>query len=181
MDNTRNFCKIVRQRSNENKLAFDLLSKSGLTGQLMSILRQELDSMVRVIFLLSQPIEEREHLINMTLMGKKWKLRNNRIVTDKQMVELANKLNGWTESVYKFGCAFIHLSSFHDYVFNDPFENLEQHEIESIKKHLNDYHAFPLKTELTMQSISFYLPCIFDKIQGNLECYIKDLEKKTLI
>ena len=183
MDNIEQFCKIVRQRSKENKQSVSLLSRTGLTGQVMSVLRQEIDSMVRVIFLLSKPIDERNHLINLTLTGKKWKLRNNANVTDKQMVELADTLNGWTESVYKFGCAFIHLSSFHDYAFNDPFENLEQDEIQSIKTHLNNYHGFPLTTELTMQSISFYLPMVFDKIEGNLECYIKNLEagETTLI
>ncbi len=183
MGNTEQFCKIVRQRSKENKQAICLLSRTGLAGQVISVLRQELDSMVRVIFLLSQTIEEREHLINLTLTGKKWKLRNNANVTDKQMVELADTLNGWTQSVYKFGCAFIHLSSFHDYLFNDPFENLDQGEIDSIKTHLNNYHSFPLTTELTTQSISFYLPMVFDKIEGNLESYIIHLEERetTLI
>jgi hypothetical protein len=155
-----------------------LLSKAGLTGQVMSVLRQELDSMVRVIYLLGQPIAERERLINLTLIGKKWKHRSNANVTDKCMVDLADSLNGWTASVYKFGCAFIHLSSFHDYTFNDPFENLEQDEIDSIKKHLNYYHGFPLTTTLTMQSISFYLPMVFDKIEENLECYLKYLEER---
>lgn len=122
-------------------------------------------------------------MINLTLTGKKWKLRSNANVTDKQMVELADTLNGWTESVYKFGCAFIHLSSFHDYAFNDPFENLGEAEINSIKNHLTNYHGFPMTTELTMLSISRYLPMIFDKIEGNLDCYIKNLEEQetTLI
>lgn len=177
MGNTEQFCKIVRQRSKENKQAIGLLSRTGLTGQVMSVLRQELDSMVRVIFLLRQTIDERNHLINLTLTGKKWKLRSNANVTDKQMVGLADTFNGWTESVYKFGCAFIHLSSFHDFVFNDPFENLGQDEIDSIKTHLNKYHSFPLTTKLTMQSISFYLPMVFDKIEGNLEYYVKCLEE----
>lgn len=146
----------------------------------MSVLRQELDSMVRVIFLLSHTLDERTHLIDLTLAGKKWKLRNNATVTDKQMVELADTLNGWTESVYKFGCAFIHLSSYHDYVFSDPFENLGQDEIDSIKGHMNNYHGFPMEEKLTLQSITPYLPLVFDKIEGNLECYIKYLEgRKT--
>lgn len=93
------------------------------------------------------------------------------------MVELADTLNGWTKSVYKFGCAFIHLSSFHDYVFNDPFEDLEEDEVNAIKTHLTYYHHFPLLTELTMQSIVSYLQRIFNKIEENLECYIKDLEE----
>jgi hypothetical protein len=181
MDNTEHFCRIVRQRSRENKQAISLLSRTGLTGQVMSVLRQELDSMVRVIFLLSQTIDERNHLIDLTLTGKKWKLRSNANVTDKQMVDLADTLNGWTKSVYKFGCAFIHLSSFHDYVFNDPFENLEPEEIDAVKIHLNNYHSFTLTTELTMQSILFYLPMVFDKVEENLECYVKNLEERQTI
>ncbi len=164
----------------ENKQAINLLSKNGLTGQVMSVLRQELDSMVRVIYLLSQSLEERNHLINLTLSGQKWRLKSNAQVTDKHMVELADNLNGWTKSVYKFGCAFIHLSSFHDYSFNDPFLNLNDIEINSIKTHLNNYHAFPLTTALNMTSISFYLPMVFDKIESNLEYYVKNLEEQRI-
>ncbi len=181
MENTKQFCEIVRQRSIENKKAIQLLSRTGLTGQVMSVLRQELDSMVRVIFLLSQSIDERNHLINLTLSGQKWKLKSKAQVTDKIMVDLADTLNGWTKSVYKFGCAFIHLSLFHDYAFNDPFENIELNEINSVKSHLNWYHGFPLTNELTMDSISFYLPMVFDKIESNLEHYIKNLEEQQTV
>ena len=34
-----------------------------------------------------------------------------------------------------------------------------------------------MTTKLTMQSISFYLPMVFDKIEGNLEYYVKCLEE----
>lgn len=118
---TKAFCNIVRQRSTENEQAINLLSQSKLTGHVMSVLRQELDSMVRVIFLLRQTLEERKHLISQTLNGERWKMRNKALVSDAYMVNLANTLNGWTKSVYKFGCLFIHLSWFHDYAFNDPF------------------------------------------------------------
>lgn len=136
--------------------------------------------MVRVIFILNQSFEERNNLISQTLNGVKWKLRNNKIVTDKMMVDLAETLNGWTESVYKFGCAFIHLSSYHDYSSIDPFKKLDQSEINSIKMHLNNYHGFPMTTELKIKSISFYLPMVFEKIKGNLECYLEDLESNKI-
>ncbi len=93
------------------------------------------------------------------------------------MVELADTLNGWTKSVYKFGCAFIHLSSFHDYTLNDPFANLEPAEIHSIKTHLHNYHSFPVANNLTVQTIAPYLVMVFDKISGNLECYLQNLER----
>ena len=175
MDNNKKFCAIVRQRLSENRRAVTLLSHSGLSGQVMSILRQELDSMVRVIFLLSQSSEDRNTLISLTLGGQKWKLRGANI-TDRQMVDLADTLNGWTNSVYKFGCAFIHLSSFHEYITNDPFVNLQADEITSIKTHLHNYHGFPMSGKLTIQSMAPYLPKVFDKIADNLEAYVQTLE-----
>lgn len=92
------------------------------------------------------------------------------------MVDLADTLNGWTKSFYKFGCAFIHLSSFHDYLDNDPFSNLDTIEIFDIKAHLNNYYGFPISMKLNMNTISRYVPMVFDKISSNLECYISDLE-----
>ena len=180
METTAQFCEIIRQRSQAHKKAIDLLSESDLTGQVMSVLRQELDSMVRVIYLLSLSLNERSSLINLTLTGKKWKIGKTRI-TDKQMVDLADTLNGWTKSVYKFGCAFIHLSSFHDYVNNDPFKNIDDEEYDSIKLHLNNYHDFALANHLTILEIKPYLPKVFNKIQSNLECYINHLEQQIVI
>jgi hypothetical protein len=80
-----------------------------------AILRQELDSMVRVIYLLTQTVEHRTLLINTSVQGKKWPK-----VTDKEMVDIAQKLQSWTQSAYKFSCAFIHLSGLHDYKHRDP-------------------------------------------------------------
>lgn len=49
-----------------------LLSRAGLAGQMVAILRQELDSMVRVIYLLTQPPDRRYLLIDSSVNGKKW-------------------------------------------------------------------------------------------------------------
>ncbi len=102
-----------------------LLSGAGLAGQMVAILRQELDSMVRVIYLLAQSPDRRDLLIDSSVNREKWLQHNSKgAVTDKEMVDLAQRLQGWTRSVYKFGCAFIHLSSLHDYNARDPFRQL---------------------------------------------------------
>ena len=44
------------------------------------------------------------------------------------MADLAQHHQGWTLSVYKFGCTFIHLSSVHDYNDRDPLEQLPDDE-----------------------------------------------------
>ncbi len=122
MNSIQKYCQIIRNRSEENEKSVELLYPSEHYGQVMSILRQELDSMVRCIYLLNfADLEIRELLITQTLEGERWRYPNRKIITDKEMVAIANGLQGWTNSVYKFGCAFIHLSNFHNYKVTDPF------------------------------------------------------------
>lgn len=181
MTQTEQFCKILRERSAEHISAGRLMHLNGHYGQLISILRQELDSLVRTIFLLSKDLSLRDHFINQTLQNTKWTLPNSKaVVTDRQMVNLADTLHGWTNSVYKLGCAFIHLSPMADYKNTNPFQQLPQNEITDIKKHLNNYHGFNLSVELNMTTIRMYLPMVLEKVSNNLEYYIVCLEKNRV-
>jgi hypothetical protein len=97
MDKLEEFCKYITQRSNEHKKAVSRIRD--LPGIVASILRQELDSMVRVIYLLSiSDLTERNRLMEQTIYGKKWtietKNRKQREITDREMVELSNQLQG---------------------------------------------------------------------------------------
>jgi hypothetical protein len=185
--NTQIFCDMIRNRSEENRRAlksfsriYDVLSPS------LSILRQELDSMVRVIYLLLiNNIIERRKLIDSVLKGDKLKVQTAkgkwRDVTDHEMVDLAQKLQGWTKSVYKFGCAFIHLSDFHNHHIDNPFEKLKESDKHDILSHMRYYHGGPCHDNPNMEEISLYIPQVFEKISSNLECYIKNLEKEATI
>jgi hypothetical protein len=177
MSDIKEFCRIVRQRSSENINASSVLLRVGLIGHVIGVLRQELDSMVRVIYLLNQPENERSILLRQTLTGNKWRLASGKQVTDKDMMALADKLNGWTLSVYKFGCAFIHLSPFHYYQLCDPFDNISETDKDDMVRHLNHYHGYPMDADLNIKSITMYLPMIQEKISSNLECYLRDLER----
>jgi hypothetical protein len=153
-----------------------------LPGMMASILRQELDSMVRVIYLLSiRNVQERERLIDQALKGDKWTVTTangkNKKVTDREMVELSNKLQGWSFSVYKFGCSFIHLSNFHDYSASNPFEQIDDEEKYNILSHLRQYHGGPQSDAPKFEELSRYFPKVFEKIAANLDCYISDLEE----
>lgn len=177
MTETEQFCQILRERSAENVSAGRLLFNNGLYGQLISVLRQELDSLVRAVFLLSKDLGTRQHFISQTLQNTKWTIPNSKtIITDRNMVNLTDRLHGWTNSVYKLGCAFIHLSPMADYKKSNPFQKLEQNEINDIKQHLHNYHGFQLADSLIMDTVSPYLLRVLDKVSSNLECYIKDLE-----
>lgn len=172
------FCRQIRARSNEHREALDLLHRRGILTQVVAILRQELDSMVRVIFLLS--IADRPYrrdLIDASANGKKWTVNGKSApITDREMVELAQTLHGWTKSVYRFGCAFIHLSSCHDYEHRDPLLALPADEKSAILKHMRLYHGAPEGADPTFDDLLPYLPAVFDKVARNLECYVQKLE-----
>ena len=172
------FCRQVRKRSEENRKALRLLHRSALTGNIMGILRQELDSMVRCIFLLSvTDTQYRERLVHDAVTGISWRTKDGkRKVTDRDMVDLSCGLHGWTQNVYAFGCGFIHLSAFHDYSDRDPFDSLTPQDRRDIAHYLNYYHGVAMDHTTKLRDIEFVLPAVFEKISANLECYVKSLE-----
>jgi len=173
------FCRQVRKRSQENREALCLLHRNALLGPAISILRQELDSLVRCIFLLAQNKRYREQLIHDSAIGNPWRKKNGKgRVTDKDMVDLtmSHTLHGWTRSVYKFGCGFIHLSALHDYSVRDPFDMLSAEERRDIADHVRSYHHVEITASTKLREIEFVLPAVFTKISDNLECYVIELE-----
>ena len=172
------FCRQIRSRSAEHASAVRLLFCARHIGLVVSILRQELDSMIRVIYLLSvSDRSERKRLIEASVNGLQWTVKGKKSrITDKEMAERAEQFQGWTASVYKFGCAFIHLSAFHDYSDRDPFQSLPDSERQEILQHMRHYHGGPLERAPLFSDISRYLPAVFEKIAGNLEGYLMSLE-----
>lgn len=181
MSNISIFCRMVRKRSVENNTAFQLLINQNVDvySPLVSLLRQELDSMIRVIFLLNiKNLQEIERLVALTINGEMWHTINSgkkTIITDKAMVDIANDLQGWTKYVYKFGCAFIHLSSYHNRFSVEPLTQLDDQDLNAIKKYIEQYHGQCESATVSIQDILHYLPNIFNKITSNLECHVSDL------
>lgn len=138
--------------------------------------------MIRVIYLLkiTNPVE-RQRLIQSTLRGEKWRVLTpkgkHHDVTDREMIDLAQQLQGWTQSVYRFGCAFVHLSDFHNHLAQDPFQRLSEAEKQDVLSHMRNYHGGPSHDNPDMEEISEYLPRVFDKIADNLKCYLEHLER----
>jgi hypothetical protein len=156
-------------------------NRQGWLSIIVGILRQELDSMVRVIFLLSLPEPaERQRLLSSSVSGKDWEVPTSkgrmRKVTDREMVERAQAFHGWVRNVYLFGCSFIHLSDRHDYLARDPFRALPLAEREWIAQYLRRYHGGLASSDSTFREISAYAPKILNKISSNLEIYLARLE-----
>ena len=170
------FCRQVRARSAENRQA--MLAVRALPGQMVSVLRQELDSLVRVVFVLAQKDRQyRRRLIEDSVSGRRWRRPDSKQqVTDREMVDLADTLHGWTRSVYAFGCAFIHLSNLHDHKARDPLDYVSEVERNEILSHLRHYHGGPNETSPRFPDVVPFLPMVFTKIADNLECYVRQIE-----
>ena len=179
MDDLNQFCNIVRTRSEENLKTIKLLYENKLYGNCVSILRQELDSMVRVLFLLTCEQAQRMTYIRQTLCGEKWH-NGKRIITDANMVQNVIKMYGWAKNVYLFGCSFIHLSMSHYYTKEDPFKLLSQSQINTIKNFMVQYQEFPKELSITFETMKPYLLKIFEKINDNLECHLDALSSNPI-
>ena len=176
------FIKLIKSRSDEHDMAFSRIHD--LPGSMMSILRQELDSLIRVLYLLSIPdLVERNRLMACTINGERWAVQTPKgkmaIVTDATMVDVAENFAGWARSVYKFGCAFIHLSNFHGYNALNPLDSISAEEKSDILSHMRNYHGGPTSDSPTFHELASYFPKVFEKIKGNLECYLDMLSENA--
>ncbi|WP_412517442.1 hypothetical protein K8Z49_01405 [Actinomadura madurae] len=180
----RIFCRQVRQRSVEHQEAMPVVIENGWRSISVGILRQELDSMVRVIYLNSQPPERQTQLLADSVNGERWRSTSGKPIFDKQMVDNTGISDGWPKMVYRFGCTFIHLSSSHDHMARDPFQALPRHERQIIVDYINYYHRNkpldPVTTDSDFESVHLYVPYILEKISTNLEFELEKLEHGKL-
>ncbi|MEU6789325.1 hypothetical protein ABZ912_59960 [Nonomuraea angiospora] len=170
------FCRAVRARSQEHHQAMDIALERGWWAIASSVLRMELDSMIRVIYLLRNP-DVRDCILASCVTGKGFRDGRGR-VADRRMIDIAIGHNGWVDAVYRFGNKFVHLTDAHDYAEVDPFQTYE-HKDEVIQ-YLNQYHGGhlsgrPLDDSSTLRDIAAYAPHVLNKITSNLNGYIGHL------
>ena len=176
--NLENFLRIVTERSNEHTSSIFILHQQSNYGTCIGLLRQELDSLIRVCYLNTLlDIQEIESLIADTINGAQWKKDGKRI-TDRKMVEIASLYNHWAPEVYEFGNNFIHLTNFSDYKNIDPLRNFDQDHKLRIRQYLSQYHFFPTAIDITFENVAPYIPQIAKKVSDNLKSYLSDLAKK---
>lgn len=132
--------------------------------------------MIRAIWLRHCDPGERQRLAELFQHSGELRQVSGGRITDAAMVALADRLHGWTQRVYKFGCAFIHLSTAHDFQNRDPFLDLSASERREIIEHISYYHFIRLTESFGFADIVPVLPQVFEKIRANLECELAGLE-----
>ena len=80
--------------------------------------------------------------------------------------------------VIKFGCSFIHLSILHNWSNEDVTKIIDRSEKEMIIYYINQFHNAKLTINSTFEDIVKYSLSIFEKIKGNMEHQLEQLEKE---
>jgi len=183
MNYVDSFVKQVKARCSENSEAFELLYDAQKYGVAIGLLRQELDTLIRLSYLLHEDTSKDVgfKLIDKSVNGKPWKRLNHNgkevRLLDRSMLELASHLGGWEQIVYSFGCKLIHLSGYHLYKKRDPFNDIKEKEKNEIISYLEKYHSYP-HGEINFTLLVPYLPKIWGKISSNNDSYLEDLTLK---
>lgn len=176
--NLKQFIEIVIDRSNENISSILTLHSQEKYGTCISLLRQELDSLIRVCYLNNlKDNDEIERLINKTINGIEWE-KNGKRIFDRTMVNIASQHNSWAAEVYDFGNSFTHLTNYHDYKKNDPLKNLEETKRMTVKQYLKSYHQFSESLEITFENVIPYIPKVANKVSDKLRGYLNLLENR---
>jgi len=183
LSNLEIFCRQVLNRSHENATAFLLLHQYKLWGNALSIIGQEIDSMIRVVYLLSiSNLSYRNELIDASVNGDRWTYQGTqKPITDRHMVEVTTKIEFWARAAYKVRNSFIHLSNLHDYRDRDPLALIPKQDKREIIKHLRKYHHGPKEISPTFKDIIPYLPSVILKMQQHLRDYVERLRKQVIL
>jgi hypothetical protein len=119
-ENVETFCRTTKARSREHHEAMRVALDKGWLAIAGSVLRMELDSMMRVIWLLRHP-DTRDQILASCIAGKGFnagtRIRDSDMVADADLeiaADAANE-NYWVQAVYYFGNTFVHLTNAHDY------------------------------------------------------------------
>jgi hypothetical protein len=173
MDHLSSFYEQAKARSSENEKAFEILIENECYGVAAGLLRQELDTLIRIAYLCYGNLDEYEvqRLLRDSVEGRRWKKINAKgkiiPVTDREMVNLAKEIGGWEGYVYDFGCKFIHLSDAHNYKFADPISSISEADRGIIIGYLKEKHEYPYN-ELTFELIKPFLSNVMKKITDNI-------------
>jgi len=172
MSIANNFYTAIKKRSDENQKALEWLLQEQNYSLVGSIIRMELDSLFRLCYFKSQDSKEQANLMKQFEKGQRWKGEKG-IVTDRKMVEyVANTLMlGWAIPIYDIGCAFIHLSPYHDWnSSNDPTRNIDNSVRQTIVEHVKSHHQKEMDVNFTFDDLISVSNDVYMKIRGNLLC-----------
>ena len=170
---------LILQRLEENRKSFDLLFGIQHYGNCISIMCQELDQVIKILFLLNRNKSEQRQFIESSINNHRWSLitKDNKkeYISDTVFTEYSNTLKGWDKSIYEFGLAFGNLANTFNYGTKDPIKSMGENDKEKIYKYIKEYHNTTFPIDYDISNLIIELPTILNTISINLKKYIDKL------
>ena len=183
------FFEAIKKRSDEHKKAFEFAVQEKLYGQMGAIIRQELDSLLRVDYFKRLSEQEKKDTLAKFLANEKRTFPSdaNMLETNTIKYELPSKdcdeeielmlgamSMGWTRFIYSIGCSLIHLTQLHNSGEVEPQLAFTDEERREIVEGVNCWQKLAMKSsfrisqDFTFNDLVMAAPAAFHKLRSNL-------------
>lgn len=164
--------RLISRTLEENWKSFTILFELKHYGNCISLVCQELDQVIRILFLSKSRAHEVDELISQALNSQKWFLlspdRKKTYITEETLSEFATTLEGWEKGIYEFGLAFRSLSNNYNYILKDPIKGLKDAERQKIHAYIVEYHSKDFPADFALSDLIPEIRGIFERISENL-------------
>lgn len=168
--------KMIGHRLEENIKSFKLLFDIKHYGNCISIMCQELDQVVSLLFLLNSDKHNKKSFIQSSINSQKWyvisKENKREYVTEEMIVRFAETLSGWDKSIYEFGLSFSNLSKNFNYGSKDPIKSMNDGDREKLYAYIKEYHDKDFPSDFSLNELIPVLPLIIKEISDKLNLYL---------
>lgn len=172
--------QLISHRLKENMKSFELLFGLKHYGNCISIMCQELDQIIRLLFLLNSSPDERKLFMESSINSHKWyrlnKENKKELITEEILMKFTDTLSGWDKSVYRFGFAFNNLSANFNYGSKDPIKSMSDSDREYLSRYICEFHVADFPRDFSLEDLVPVLPSIIKTISSNLQQYLERLE-----
>jgi|GEM_PF-3999989 hypothetical protein len=170
---------LIGHRLQENMKSFKLLFDIQHYGNCISIMRQELDQLIRLLFLLHSNPEEKKQFIYSSINSQKWyivgKDGRKEYITEDMLLRFAETLEGWERSIYEFGFSFGDLSANFNYGSRDPIKSMNDFDRQKLRKYITEYHIKDFPGDFSLSDLIPALPSIIEAISDKLKLYMEKI------
>jgi hypothetical protein len=171
--------QLINHRLEENWKSFKILFNMKHYGNCISIMCQELDQMISILFILNRNEYEQNHLINLSANSHKWYFldgeNKKNYIVEKDLIEYADTFVGWEKSIYEFGLSFHKLSINYNYLLKDPILGMSDIEKKHISDYIKEYHDSNFNNEFGIQELVPFLENIFTSITQRIGTFLDKL------
>ena len=168
--------KLISHRLKENMKSFKLLYEIQHYGNCISIMCQELDQVINLLFLLNSNKDDKKSFIYSSINNQKWykttKENNKVYITEEMIVRFAETLQGWDKSIYEFGLSFNSLSKSFNYGSRDPIKSMTEMDREKLYNYIKEYHNKEFPIHFSLNDLIPVLPLIINEISIKLKDYL---------